>query len=1069
MNLTTLFRENFPANIRQRGQSYLRQGRVEIEAVNEEEVRATVRGSRLYEVELLKNPQEEIRAYCSCLHFAKTTACKHLWALLLELDAISEEAEGHAPDAFFESRGEHYQENRQAPSAWDTHFRRLADYAPTGTPDTQFSDDKLEEVRFLIDANRLQMGEFVVQIGTRTYKKNGQLGKPRIAGLRLDLPNDVAEPYRSAVALLVSAAASSDRWSFLSGQTTKAQPLPENMISTTLAAVLATGRCHLTTGDRASETLTPALEDDLDETWRCVIKVDEVQEGYTVTAELVNGEASRPLSDPLALTASGYIVWPESISRLGDGVNFGWIVMLRKDASIHIPADMADIWLERFHEIPGNPETRLPLSLQYEELQVSPQAILYLREDAIRSTKLFSGALRFLYGETEISEDEPKSQVAFPQDRKMFTRDIGAERAFRAELKEHRFTRHAPHPFSTHGVEDDWSAPAASALRSLSSLMEAGWHIYIEGKPVRRGRVSISVKSGLDWFDVAATYGEDREAVSMPDILHALSARSGFVKMKDGSLGVFAQDEDTDRLAMLAKLGQQTDDVLRLNMPQVFLLDALLGERPGVNWDKKAQKTRADIREKAPSACDPHKTFIGTLRDYQKEGLGWLHYLRDLNLGGCLADDMGLGKTVQALALLLDVYQKNRTDPSLIVIPKSLIFNWCEEAARFTPKLRVMVHHGKERAKSLDAFQDADLILTTYSTMRLDITMLVKLRFHYVILDEAQAIKNASSATAKAARLLNGTHRLAMSGTPIENHLGELWSLFEFLNPGMLGGGAWLKDATARKTLSDEACALVGQAVRPFILRRTKGEVATELPAKTEETILCELPAQQRAIYNDLRSYYQAALAGKIADSGLAKSKIMVLEALLRLRQAACHPGLVNDTRKGMDSAKLSALMGLLEDIVPAGHKVLIFSQFTKFLALVRQRLDAAGTPYAYLDGRTRDRQARVREFQEDPDCPVFLISLKAGGVGLNLTAADYVILLDPWWNPAVEAQAIDRAHRIGQERHVFAYRLVAKDTVEEKILELQERKRGLADAIITQANSLVSQLTADDLNLLLS
>jgi len=308
-----------------------------------------------------------------------------------------------------------------------------------------------------------------------------------------------------------------------------------------------------------------------------------------------------------------------------------------------------------------------------------------------------------------------------------------------------------------------------------------------------------------------------------------------------------------------------------------------------------------------------------------------------------------------------------------------------------------------------------------------------------------------------------------MSGTPIENHLGELWSMIEFLNRGMLGESSWLQDGASRKELSEESCALIGRAVRPFILRRTKEQVADELPPKTEETIFCELPGKQRALYDELRDYYQAALAGKIADEGLAKSKIMVLEALLRLRQAACHPALVDPTRQRMESGKLTALLELIGDIVPTGHKVLVFSQFTKLLALVRGKLDSAQIRYAYLDGKTLHREACVKEFQEDPDCPVFLISLKAGGLGLNLTAADYVILLDPWWNPAVEAQAIDRAHRIGQQRHVFAYRLVAKDTVEEKIIALQQTKRDLADAIITQANSLVSRLTQEDLNLLLS
>jgi SNF2 family DNA or RNA helicase len=344
------------------------------------------------------------------------------------------------------------------------------------------------------------------------------------------------------------------------------------------------------------------------------------------------------------------------------------------------------------------------------------------------------------------------------------------------------------------------------------------------------------------------------------------------------------------------------------------------------------------------------------------------------------------------------------------------------------------------------------------------------MEFDYVVLDEAQAIKNASTASAKAVRLLRGKHRMAMSGTPVENHLGELWSLFEFLNPGMLGEAKVLKMAGGlARNPSPEARQLLGHALRPFILRRTKQQVARELPAKTEQTIYCELEGPQRKQYDELKKHYRDTLLQRVQSQGMGRSKMHVLEALLRLRQAACHPGLLDAKRVGEPSAKLDVLMDQLSDLQEEGHKALVFSQFTSLLAIVRQRLDDAGVKYAYLDGSTRDRQARVDAFQNDPDCGLFLISLKAGGLGLNLTAAEYVFLLDPWWNPAVEAQAVDRAHRIGQTRPVFAYRLIARDTVEEKVLELQKTKRELADAILGEDNSLIRDLKKEDLELLLS
>ena len=345
------------------------------------------------------------------------------------------------------------------------------------------------------------------------------------------------------------------------------------------------------------------------------------------------------------------------------------------------------------------------------------------------------------------------------------------------------------------------------------------------------------------------------------------------------------------------------------------------------------------------------------------------------------------------------------------------------------------------------------------------------------MLDEAQAIKNASSVSARTTRLLDARHRLALSGTPVENHLGELWSLLEFLNPGLLSSAPAFERAGAGRRMDEDAVAMLARGLRPFILRRTKEQVARELPAKTEQTLYCDLERPQRALYDELRSHYRRALldgpSGNGSDSsrtlGTGRAKLQILEALLRLRQAACHPGLIDRQRSHEASAKLDMLVPRIAEAVEEEHKTLVFSQFTSLLAIVRARLDAARIPYEYLDGSTKDRESTVERFQHDPACRLFLISLKAGGLGLNLTAAEYVFLLDPWWNPAVEAQAVDRAHRIGQTHQVFAYRLIARDTVEERVLELQRQKRGLADAILNADNRLLRDLRREDLELLLS
>ncbi|WP_315854420.1 DEAD/DEAH box helicase [Frigoriglobus tundricola] len=519
------------------------------------------------------------------------------------------------------------------------------------------------------------------------------------------------------------------------------------------------------------------------------------------------------------------------------------------------------------------------------------------------------------------------------------------------------------------------------------------------------------------------------------------------------------------KYGLLTRMGTVEGDNVRFSQAQVGVLDALLSSRPEVTFDKQFARARDRLKQfEGVSPADPPAKFQGDLRGYQREGLGWLQFLRTFGFGGCLADEMGLGKTVQVLALLAG----KRKGPALVVVPRSLVFNWKQEAARFAPDLKVLVHFGVGREKTAPPFKDYDIVLTTYGTLRNDAAVFAAFRFDTCVLDESQAAKNASTETAKAVRLINADHRLALSGTPVENHLGELWTLFDFLNPGMLGRAALVGTGPVRNP-DAETREILAKALRPFILRRTKDQVAKDLPAKTEQTVYCDLEADQRKLYDELREHYRQSLLAKVDSVGMGRSKIQVLEALLRLRQAACHPGLLDKKRLKEGSAKLDVLLPQLAELAESGHKALVFSQFTSLLSIVKSRLDDAGITYEYLDGRTRDRAARVERFQTDPDCKLFLVSLKAGGVGLNLTAAEYVFLLDPWWNPAVEAQAIDRSHRIGQTKPVFAYRLIARGTVEEKVLALQQSKRELADAILGGGGNLITDLKREDLELLLS
>ena len=458
------------------------------------------------------------------------------------------------------------------------------------------------------------------------------------------------------------------------------------------------------------------------------------------------------------------------------------------------------------------------------------------------------------------------------------------------------------------------------------------------------------------------------------------------------------------------------------------------------------------------------KAIKAILRPYQKEGLNWLCFLDEFNFGGCLADDMGLGKTLQMLTFLY-IQKEKKQGCSLVVVPRSLMFNWQNEVKKFCPSLNVLIHHGNNRNENPD-IKGKDLLITTYGTMMRDIEKLRKKTFNYIILDESQAIKNPAPKRYKAACLLKGKNRLAMTGTPVENHTFDLYAQFNFLNPGWLGSMKNFKDNYALlidKEGDTKRCDELKKMIHPFLLRRTKKQVATDLPEKTEDFIFCEMDKEQRKVYDAYRNRMRDYVLGKIEEEGISKSGIYVLEGLTKLRQICNSPALISEEE---DYGKASVKIDLLKETVlekRAEHKVLIFSQFVKMLKLIGQEFDRLNTQYQYLDGSTTDREKAVNDFQENSECTVFLISLKAGGTGLNLTAADYVYLVDPWWNPAVENQAIDRCYRIGQEKHVFAYRMICKNTVEEKILEIQQRKRKLSSELIQAEKGFLKQLKKED------
>ena len=784
-------------------------------------------------------------------------------------------------------------------------------------------------------------------------------------------------------------------------------------------------------------------------------------------------------SDEVRLTAldayldSGFAIAGGQLGRVDDGGASSWLGLLLAHPSVRITPARRAAYLEELYSLPGPPPLDLPENLTLPEIAAAAcPRLKVFAPDAGFAGPLFA-ELSFMYEGVSVPARRP-GKVAFDAARMRFLRrDTEAETKARARVEE-LGAEPLPKSVALPPPEGAHLVIAPARLPALvATLVGEGFRVEAGGRTYRRpGAWQTLIRSGVDWFELEGSVEFDGVPVPLPAVLAALRRGENVVVLDDGTVGLLPE-EWLARHGLVLRLGTAHEGRVRFTRSQMSLLEALAAGDSRVRVDEAFARAREALTGvgghatgDAALSADPPEGFRGELRGYQREGLGWLRSVDRAGLGGLLADDMGLGKTVQVLAHLAG--RRGRT--SLVVAPRSLVFNWKREAARFAPELRVLDHTGPERRPPGAHFAAHDLVLTTYGTLRRDGDALAGVAFDYVVLDEAQAIKNDTSETSRAARRLRADRRLALSGTPVENHLGELWSIVEFLNPGLLGKAAAWK-AAADAGPSPDAVALLGRALRPFMLRRTKAEVAPDLPARLEETWVCELDGPERALYEELRARFRAELLGKVRadEMRVGRSQARVLEALLRLRQAACHPGLIDPKRRGERSAKLDALVPKLVTLRDNRQKALVFSQFRTLLEIARPQLEAEGVACAQLDGTTRDREAVVARFQEDPACNVLLVSLKAGGVGINLTAAEYVFLLDPWWNPAAEAQAIDRAHRIGQTKPVFAYRLIARDTVEERIADLQQRKRALAESVIRGDGAPLRELSAEDLETLLS
>lgn len=581
-----------------------------------------------------------------------------------------------------------------------------------------------------------------------------------------------------------------------------------------------------------------------------------------------------------------------------------------------------------------------------------------------------------------------------------------------------------------------------------------------------RAKINIQITSGLDWFNAKLKVSFGQKDATLKQLHRTIRNKSKFIQLDDGTLGILPE-EWLDKIATYFQAGEIDEELLKIpkinftEVSSLFEKEVLSTE---VQNEISTYSSAFSTGKKIPEVNIPAE-LRAELRDYQHEGLNWLNFLDRYNFGGCLADDMGLGKTLQIIAFILSQREKRGHTTSLIVVPTSLLFNWQGEISRFAPSIKVLLHYGSDRPKSVSHFSDYEVVLTSYGMLLSDIKFLKTFNFNYVFLDESQTIKNPNSERYKAARLLQSRNRFVLTGTPIENSTFDLYSQLSFACPGLLGSKQSFKDIYAipidKFEYSKRALELQ-QKIKPFILRRTKKQVAKELPEKTETVIYCEMNSEQRKVYDAYEKELREFIAAN-DDDDLNKNSMHVLTGLTRLRQICNSPVLIKEGYSGENAVKIEILM---EQILGKSkdHKILVFSQFVGMLDLLKPELERHGIPFEYLTGQTKDRGEKVANFQNNENIRVFLISLKAGGVGLNLTQADYIYLIDPWWNPATENQAIDRSYRIGQTKNVIAVRMICSNTVEEKILTLQKKKTQLAQNLLKTDGGKFQGLSKQDL-----
>jgi superfamily II DNA or RNA helicase len=1065
------YRNTFEPMVQNRGRAYFQSGRVSLEFLEDNVAKFKVQGTNAYRVEIRHHLEErKLSLNCTCPHFGVNTPCKHLWAAILQTDK----------NELFEVKGQG--SNSEDPDATPSWRLGLLNAQQRLRSQIKFEDitaaKTMDQAQYsgvyALDLDRSREHKrLYLQILSQVYPprippippKIRELGIASIAQFPEDADQEILQDLLGKTELygVYDSVEKEKRFSTVA--------LPKDHAVGVLQKIGKSEKLFRLPSKKIFYSKNSPVEVEpyeyKDQFWGLQLELKKIDENYYLLPFLRCLGETKPLRE-VEWAFGEFIFFPQFMAKSDVARHSLWVEFFGKNKEVEILGEELNDFLEFYFHQSSMPLLRLPPDLIFTEMEdTTPVPRVSLT--AMKPLQYGVG-LEFIYGEQEASMENRNEFIYNVEMKQKIRRHQEFETQVVAEIQ--GFGLQKP----SRVVEEsfDFILRESQFVKVAEQILAKKWQLLVAQRPVTLGSIDrIEVQSsGVDWFSLQVDFQFGGQKFGLPQLLGQLQTGSRIIELGDGSTGILPEDW-LRKFGPLIEMGQLKDDKLQINKLQALFVSAQLEGHEKFQSDKRFRSLGEllfELQNLKPQ--ESTEKFVGELRPYQQKGLAWLDLISQQGIGGILADDMGLGKTIQIIALFVAQQAKATAKtkkshlPHLIVAPKSLVFNWIKEMEKFAPHLKSLDFTGKNRVANIKDLKKYDVILTTYQTLRMNIERLQTQEFDFFVMDEAHYIKNSEAQSSKACRLVNAKKKLALTGTPVENSLMDLFSILEVVSPGLI-----TREVRARYGREKDVAALndLGKALRPFVLRRTKDEVLTDLPEKSEQILYCELSASERTKYDELKKHYWNQLSGSIEDKSFERSKFEVLEALLRLRQAACHQGLLNAEMQDQSSSKFDLLLDQLSLVIQDGHKALIFSQFTSLLALLKPQLEARGIRYEYLDGQTRDRQERVERFQDNPEISLFLLSLKAGGVGLNLTSADYVFILDPWWNPAAESQAIDRAHRIGQKQKVFAYKIIAKDTVEEKILELQRSKKQLAKAIVSGGDQgLLKNMSMDDLRLLL-